>query len=152
MIGFETVVGFLIAWAVRKAGRLGKRVDTEVDQAMDAGLDRLHDVVAAKLGQDPALAKLRTEAEESGAVGARTKTRVQMALEEATEQDQSFAEALDAALGRLQRDVDKVSAGDRGVAVSGGVHAADGGVAIGGMTGGSVSFRERRDPPGSMRP
>lgn len=149
VIGFEAVVGFLIAWVARKMGR---RVDIEVDRAMDAGLDRLHNVVAAKLGKDPALEKLRAEADEAGEVGPRTQARVRMALEEAAEQDPVFAAALDAELRTLQRDTDQASAGDHGVAVSGGVHAADGGVAIGGVTGGSVSFGERRDPPGSMRP
>ena len=150
VIGFEVAVGFLIAWAVRKAGRLGRRVDTEVDQAMDAGLDRLHDLVVAKLGKDPALEKLRVEATESGEVGARTQARVRLALEEATEQDRAFAAALESELVHLHGGM--TQAGDHGVAVSGGVHAGDGGVAIGGVTGGSVSFGEQRDPPGSMRP
>lgn len=150
MIGFEVVVGFLIAWAVRKAGRIGRRVDVEVDRAMDAGLDRLHDLVAAKLGKDPALEMLRTEASESGEVGARTQARLGLALEEAAERDQAFAAALESELARLRPGAGQ--AGGHGVTISGGVHAADSGVAIGGVTGGSVSFGERRDPPGSMRP
>ena len=42
-------VGYVIAWAVRKARRVGGRLDSEVDEVIDAGLDRLHEVVAAKL-------------------------------------------------------------------------------------------------------
>jgi hypothetical protein len=155
MIGIEVAVGFLIAWVVRKAGRVGQRVDTEVDQAMDAGLDRLHDLVAAKLGGDPALEKLRGEASESGEVGARTQARVRMALEEAVEQDPTFTAEFEAAVAQvqaMQRGDGGVSVGERGVAVAGGVHADHGGVAVGGVTGGSVSLGERRDPPHTVRP
>jgi hypothetical protein len=155
VIGFEVAVGFLIAWVAREAGRVGQRVDTEVDHVMDVGLDRLHDLVAAKLGSDPALEKLRNEAGESGAVGARTQTRVRMALEEAAEQDPVFAaefEAIVAQVQATQHGDGGASAGERGVAVAGGVHADNGGVAFGGVTGGSVSFGERRDPPHTVRP
>jgi hypothetical protein len=102
VIGFEVAVGFLIAWVVRKMGRVGRRVDTEVDQVLDAGLDRLHDVVAAKLGGDPALEKLRSEAGESGEVGPRTQARVRLALEEAVEQDPAFAAEFEAAVAQVQ--------------------------------------------------
>jgi hypothetical protein len=155
VIGFEVAVGFLIAWVVRKMGRVGQRVDTEVDQVLDAGLDRLHDVVAAKLGSDPALEKLQSEAGESGEVGPRTQARVRLALEEAAEQDPAFAAEFEAAVAQVQaaqRGDGGASAGDRGVAVTGGVHADHGGVAVGGVTGGSVSFGERQDPPRSVRP
>ena len=155
VIGFEVAVGFLIAWVVRKAGRLGHRVDAEVDRVMDAGLDRLHDLVAVKLGGDPALEKLRSEAGESGEVGPRTQARVRMALEEAAEQDPVFAAEFEVAVAQVQaaqRGDGGASAGERGVAVAGGVHADNGGVAVGGVTGGSVSFGERRDPPHTVRP
>lgn len=154
VIGFEVAVGFLIAWVVRKVGRVGRRVDIEVDQVMDAGLDRLHDLVAAKLGGDPALEKLRSEASDAGEVGARTQARVRMALEEAAEQDPVFAAEFEAAVSQvqaMQRGDGGAAVGERGVAVAGGVHADSGGVAVGGVTGGSVSCGERRDPPPSVR-
>ena len=41
------VAGYVIAWAVRKARRVGGRLDSEADGVIDAGLDQLHEVVAA---------------------------------------------------------------------------------------------------------
>jgi hypothetical protein len=155
MIGIEVAVGFLIAWVVRKAGRVGRRVDAEVDQVLDAGLGRLHDLVVAKLSGDPALERLQIEAGESGEVGTRTQARVRMALEEAAAQDPAFVAELEAAVAQVQAAQPgggQAWAGEHGVAVAGGGHATDGGVAVGGVTGGSVSFGERRDPPRSARP
>ena len=56
------VAGYVIAWAVRKARRAGGRLDVEADEAIDAGLDRLHEVVAAKLAGHPVLEELEEEA------------------------------------------------------------------------------------------
>jgi hypothetical protein len=39
----------VIAWVIRKARRLGGRLDAEADRVIDASLDRLHEVVSAKL-------------------------------------------------------------------------------------------------------
>lgn len=61
MVGLELVAGYLVAWGVRRLKPVGKRVGAEVDGAVDAGLDRLHDAIAAKLGADPALVKLEAE-------------------------------------------------------------------------------------------
>ncbi len=43
------VAGYVIAWAVRKVRRVGGRLDKETDEVIDASLDRLHEVVAARL-------------------------------------------------------------------------------------------------------
>jgi hypothetical protein len=141
MTGLEVAVGWLIAWAVRKAGRVGKRVDAEVDQAVDAGLDRLHDLVAAKLGADPALGKLRDEAAETGEVGTRTQARVRLALEDAAEQDPDFTAALEQAVARLE-----ATGGSHNVVVHGDVRADNGGISIGGVTGGQVTFGDPHRP------
>ncbi|WP_329537106.1 hypothetical protein OG568_52200 (plasmid) [Streptomyces sp. NBC_01450] len=122
--GIEIAVGYLFAWGVRKARRVGDRADGEVDRALDVGMDRLHDLVGRKLGEDPALHRL---AEEAGAgqeaPSERTRQRVQLALEDAAEQDRGFAEALNSAVGHLQKlgPSGAASAGDGGVAVSGDV-------------------------------
>jgi hypothetical protein len=47
------VAGYVIAWAVGKARRVGGRLDAEADQVIDASLDRLHEVVAGKLAGHP---------------------------------------------------------------------------------------------------
>jgi hypothetical protein len=155
MIDFEIAVGLLIAWAVRKVGRIGRRVNAEVNHVLDASLDRLHDLVVAKLSGDPALEKLQTEAEKSGAVGTRTQVRVRMALEEAAAQDPAFAAELQAAVVQVQAAQlggERAAAGEHGIAVAGGMRATNRGVAVGGVTGGSVSVGEPRDPPRSTRP
>lgn len=51
MTGIEIVVGYVFAHLVGKAKRVSRRADTEVDRALDAGMDRLHDLVSRKLGQ-----------------------------------------------------------------------------------------------------
>jgi hypothetical protein len=111
----------VFAWAVHKAKRVAGRVDAEVDHALDAGMDRLHDLVSRKLGEDPALMKPAEEAEAGqDKPSDRTRRRVQDALEEAAEQDPGFAEALDRAVKKLQalpRQAGGVSAGENGVAV-----------------------------------
>ncbi|MCX5054760.1 MULTISPECIES: hypothetical protein [unclassified Streptomyces] len=125
MTGIEIAVGYMFAWAVRKAKRVGGRADAEVDRGLDAGMDRLHDLVSRKLGEDPALHRLAEEAQAGqDQASDRTRQRVQLALEDAAEQDPRFREALDRAveqLQRLSRPSDGASAGDGGVAVGGNV-------------------------------
>jgi hypothetical protein len=130
----EVAVGLLVAWFARKAGRVGKRLDGITDEAIDASAAKLHDLVMAKLGTDPALAKLAAEAAETGDAGDRTKARVQLALEEAVEEDAQFAAALETL----------VPAG--GVTIAGNVTADHGGIAIGGVTGGSVTIDRPSGP------
>jgi len=102
MTGLELVAGFLAAWAVRKARRVGGRVDEEFDAATDAGLDRLHEVIASRLGGDPAVAKLQEEAAGTGEVSDRTARRVTDAIEETAETDPGFADAVQAAVATIQ--------------------------------------------------
>lgn len=90
MLGLEVVVTYLVAGAVQKARRAAGRLGTEADRVVEAGLDRLHDTVSAKIGDDPALEKLDREAAE-GVENPRTRQRVLLSLEEAAEQDSDFA-------------------------------------------------------------
>jgi hypothetical protein len=66
MIGLELAAGYLAAYAIQKARGAGKRVDAEVDYVIDGTLDRLHEVVSKKLGDDPAVRKLQGEARGGG--------------------------------------------------------------------------------------
>jgi hypothetical protein len=141
--GLEVAVGFLVAWFVRKAGHAAKRLDAMADEVMDAQLDRLHEVVIGKLGNDSALEQLQLEAATTGEVGTRTQARVRLALEEAAEQDKTFAADLEAVLAKLRP-------GDHSIKVAGGVHSETGGVSVI-MTGGSLSM-DRPDPQGPARP
>ncbi|MFD4656320.1 hypothetical protein ACFWP2_11905 [Kitasatospora sp. NPDC058444] len=114
MVGVELAVGILFAWAARKAKRVAGRADAEVDQALDAGMDRLHEVVAARLGADPAL-ELMVEEAESGLAEptGRTRQRLQLALEEATESDPGFAGMLQTAVAEV-REAEAAAAPARG--------------------------------------
>jgi hypothetical protein len=127
-MGLEVAVGFLIAWFARKAGRAWKRVDGITDEVLDAQLDRLCEPIIAKLGGDSALRQLEAEASQTGDAVPRTRERAKLALEEAAEQDSAFAADLKASLASAPT-----------VAISGDVRA-DGGIAIGNMTGGSVTM------------
>lgn len=103
MTGIEVAVGVLFAWAVRKAKRVGGRADTEADRVLDMGMDRLHDLVSRKLGQDSALERLSEEAEAGqGQLTARTRRRLELALEDVAEQDPGFAEALGQIVAEVQ--------------------------------------------------
>ena len=103
VVGLELVAGYLVAWGVMKARRAGRRLDEETDEVMDVGLDRLHDVIMAKLGSDPAVTKLAADAAQEIEPSERTVDRVRYAVEEAAEQDPQFAAAMDRALAELER-------------------------------------------------
>src|SRR5690348_9670888 len=103
MVGLELVAGYLVAWGVRKLKRAGERLDKQADEAIDAGLDRLHDVIAAKLGADPALAKLEVEVSQGLEPSDRTLRRVQDAVEDASEEDPRFAALIEELLAKLEK-------------------------------------------------
>lgn len=144
----EVALGLVLAWVVAKARRVAVRADGVVDAALDAAVDRVGQVVMDKLGSDSAVERLQVEAAESGEVSELTQQRVELALEDAVARDTEFADRLSAAVA----EVDKAGgegavAGPGGVAISGGVHAKDSGVAIGVVAGGSVSVdRSASDP------
>lgn len=107
MTGLEPlVVGYLVKWVTDKARRIGKRVDDGVDHILDASVDELVRLVLNKLGEDQAVAQLQEDAT-NGVDNERTRTRVQLALEEATEQDTEFADQLT----RLTREANTTSTG-----------------------------------------
>lgn len=102
MVGLELVAGYLVAWGVRKLRRVGRRLDEETDEVIDAGLDRLHDAIAAKLGADPALGKLEDEVSQGLEPNDRTLRRIQDAVEEAVEGDPEFGVTIEALIARLE--------------------------------------------------
>ncbi|WP_231861461.1 MULTISPECIES: chromosome partitioning protein [Frankia] len=107
MTGIEIAVGVLAAWALRKARRVGDRVDggidTETDRLVDAGMDRVHDLVSGVLGEnDPVLARVEEETQDTGEVSVRTRQRLALALEDATDHDPAFAAALAQAVEQVR--------------------------------------------------
>jgi hypothetical protein len=94
-------VGYLIAWAVRKGRRVAGRLNAEADLAIDAGLDRLHEAVVAKLGPDSPVGTLEAEAAAEGGVEESVRTGLQTALADAVNQDPDFAARLHLLLTEL---------------------------------------------------
>lgn len=102
MVGLELVAGYLVAWGVRKLKRVGKRLDEEADEVVDAGLDRLHDAIAAKLGTDPGLMKLEADVSQGLEPSDRTLRRVQDAVADAAKDDPDFGALIEALLAELE--------------------------------------------------
>ncbi|MFE2584569.1 hypothetical protein [Streptomyces sp. NPDC059378] len=116
MTGVEIAVGYVCVWLVGKARRVAGRADAEVDRGLDAGMDRLHDLVSRKLDQDPALQRAREEAESGEEeLTERTRRRLTDSLEDAVERDEQFAAALKELVEQLQAQnpaADAAVAGD----------------------------------------
>jgi hypothetical protein len=113
--GVEVAVGFVFAWLVRKAKRVGGRADGEVDRGLDAGMDRLHDLVSRRLGQDPALERAGEDAAEGrDELSERTRRRLTDSLEDAAERDPGFGRALADLVEVSPHDSQPPAAIDRG--------------------------------------
>lgn len=143
MVGADVVVGYVFARLVGKAKRVGQRVDGQVGQALDAGVDRagekLYELVAGRLHGDAALERLKAEAGEGLEIASpRTVQRVVLALEDAVERDPEFARAVDGLVAQLAVAGSAV-AGVGGMAVSGpvGIYAEGGSIAAGVIHGGA---------------
>ena len=143
MTGFELVVGCLIGWGWRKARHVAGHADAAVDATLDAGVDRLRELVVSKLHNDPALAALDAEAAtgvDAPQVSDLTKQRVLLSLQAAAAADPEFEAELLQQAERL-RQAGGASAfvfGANGVAIGGGqfMQAQTGGVAAVSITGG----------------
>jgi hypothetical protein len=151
------VAGYVIAWAVQKARRIGGRLDAEADQAIDASLDQLHEVVAAKLGGHPVLAELEEEAQEAatgaGQVSELTRQQVELALTAAARKDEAFGQAVTELVARLreaeQAGGSPIVAGAGSAIFTGDarVEAKDSGIAFGQVAGSVQVGRDPVDPP-----
>jgi hypothetical protein len=154
--GLELAAGYLIAWAVRKARRAGARLDADADLVIDTELDKLHDLVAAKLGADPALGKLEHAAAAGQEVSDRTCRRVTDALGEAADDDSHFAAQLTTvltALGRIASPTAVLAAGERSAAAGQDVHiSAEGGSAAAQTMGDVTLGSPPSGPPQPGRP
>jgi hypothetical protein len=103
VFGAELVVGYVVAWVVRKVRRVAGAADEVVDQALDAGVERVHDLVAERLRGQRALAAVEEEAAAGGGeVLVRSRQFLQLAIEDAAAGDAAFAAALDEAVAAVQ--------------------------------------------------
>lgn len=148
------VTAYVIAWALRKARRVGDRLDTEADGVIDAGLDKLHEIVENKLSGHPVLAELVEEAEEAGdgqQITDLTRQQLELALTAAAKKDDIFGGTVTSLVEQL-RDAEQV-AGKSVIAGSGSTVftgdakaiAESGGIAIG--QAGSVAIHGRPPTP-----
>ena len=88
------VAGYVIACAVRKARRVVARLDVEADAVIDEGLDRLHEVVAAKLGGHLVLEEQGEATVGGGRVSELTCQQVELTFAMAANKDQAFGQAI----------------------------------------------------------
>jgi hypothetical protein len=150
VVGVELAVGYVFAWAVRKARRVAGRADAEVDQTLDAGMDRLHGLITAKLGQDPALERALEEAESGQEeLSERTRRRLVDSLEDVAERDLAFAEVLGELVSKLQTGVagGGVSASSDGQAIGGNVDIRADGGSVAALKTGDVTIGRAGNPP-----
>ncbi|SHN37965.1 chromosome partitioning protein [Actinacidiphila paucisporea] len=150
------VAGYVIAWAVRKARRAAGGLDAEADAVIDAGLDKLHTAVAAKLGAHPALDDLAEEAAtDDGQVSELTRQQVELAVTAAARKDDEFGQAVTELVTRLQAAEQaggiSVVAGAGSAVFTGDAHAQASGDGIAfGQVAGDVHLD--RGPAGGQRP
>lgn len=114
----DVVVGFLVAWAAGKARRVLKVVDGLTDDALDAVGERVWQVVEPKLGPDPSIQRLATEARVSGEATSETRAAAAQALAAAATADPRFRAALQAAMPSPARVTH--GSGNVGVSMGGG--------------------------------
>lgn len=150
---------YVIAWAVRKAKRIGGRLDVETDAMIDVSLERLHEVVSAKLAGHPVLAELVEETEGDAAeVSELTRQQVELALTAAARKDDAFGQAVMELVARLrateQAAGSSVIAGPGSAVFTGSAEAKaeSGGIAVGQVAGALYINRGLPDPSQPGRP
>ncbi|WP_159104101.1 hypothetical protein [Streptomyces sp. CdTB01] len=152
MTDVEIAVRYAFAWLVGKARRVAGRADMEVDRGLDARMDRLHELISVKLGDDPALQRAQ---EEAGAgleePSQRTRQRLELALEDAAEHDAGFAAALARVVAELQTagPVDTAACTGSSRATAGGT-ASTGVVRPGGVGNGTATAQHTGDATGTV--
>jgi hypothetical protein len=159
MIEAGVATAYVIAWAVRKGRRIGRRLDVETDEVIDTSLDRLHEVVATKLVRHPVLEELEEEAAAgSGQVSELTRQQMELAITAAAGKDDAFGQAITELIAQL-REAEQASgrsvfAGPGSAVFTGNAyaHAAGQGVAFGQVAGDVHLTQRPEDPPVPGRP
>jgi len=95
------IAGYVISWVMRKATRVAGSLDSEVDHVIDASMDRLHDIVVSRLGDDTALVAARDEAGK-GQVSELTHQRLALSVQAAATVDPDFAAELISLVDQLR--------------------------------------------------
>jgi hypothetical protein len=126
---------------------------------IDAGLDRLHEVVVAKLAGHPVLAELveETEVADGGEVSDLTRQQLELALTAAARKDESFGQVVTDLVARLREAEPAagtaVLAGPGSAVFTGDAEAKaeGGGIAFGQVAGGVYIGQRPTDPSGPGR-
>jgi hypothetical protein len=157
VIEASVVAGYVIAWAARKARRVGGRLDVEADVVIDGGLDRLHEVVEAKLAGHPVMAELVEEAAAGGEVSDLTHQQIELAVAAAARKDEAFGQSVAELVAQLRQAEhaagETVMASEGSAVFTGDAHAQaeGGGIAFGQVAGDVHLVRDRAGPPGPGR-
>jgi hypothetical protein len=158
VIEASVITGYVIAWVMRRARHVGDRLDAQTDAALDAGLDKLHEVVATRLGAHPALDDAREEATGEGQVSELTRQRIELEIAAAARKDDAFGQAVTDVVTQLraaeQATGRSVTAAPGSTVFTGDayVQARDSGIAVG-QVGGDVRLGSPGlgDPPSPGR-
>ncbi|MEU1036566.1 hypothetical protein ABZ402_49820 [Streptomyces mirabilis] len=105
MTGIEVAAaGYALAYLMRKARRAANQADVVVDEAIDAGMERVHDAVSRALsGDHAALGDAAAEASgESGEITQLTRKRVELALLAVVQGDPALRQEVETAVASLQ--------------------------------------------------
>ncbi|MFI9810212.1 hypothetical protein ACIHEJ_39005 [Streptomyces sp. NPDC052301] len=105
MTGIEVAAaGYAFAYLMRKARRAAGQADVVVDEAIDAGMERVHGAVSRALsGDHAALDDAAAEASgESGEITGLTRRRVELALLAAVQGDPALRHEVEAAVTGLR--------------------------------------------------
>lgn len=138
MFGAELAVGYVFAWAVRKVRRVAGAADEVVDQALDASVERVHQLVVERLGGERALARVEEEAAAGSAeLSEQSRQFLLLALDDAAGRDAVFAQALERAVAAVQ----EAQAGGAAVLASGDGIAVGGNVDIKAESGSAAALR-----------
>jgi len=147
MVGVDLLAGAVVAYLIRKARRVGGRADEHVDAVLDAGTDRICELIEGSMGDDRVLSLLDEQAQ-AGTETERTVRRAEDAIAEKLEADEVLQRRLEALLRELEgRPGAIVLPGAGGVAAGRDVTIkADGGSVAAGVMGSVTVNPQQPDP------
>jgi hypothetical protein len=148
MVGVDLLAAAAVGYLIRKARRVAGRADEAVDEVLDAGTDRICELIEGSLGGESVLGLLDEQAR-AGTESERTVRRAEDAIAEKLEADETVRRQLAALLSDLEDRPGAISLSAAGGVAAGRdvtIRADGGGVAAGVM--GSVTVNPPQPGPG----